>query len=377
MPKLNKFTSTAVRFLTTFGLCLLFFCCGWPPAMANQTVPRLLWHWGLDQPVLAFDWARVKGFNPASEPTLYLQSWSGDGNLVVAESMYVGSPIDTIQSLYAFHLPAKAAYRIGTAGRIGAWDPGLVYSWDATRQQLAWQTREQDLGHWRWDFTTLRYRYLPGPKPAKGLYRVDNLDLLEGWLYLRNADDQFFKARLASPAQVEAFATPDDYAPLLGSSKQKNSEQFNGFAGYGVSEDFQDLCPGYSAKPSQIPGLFAGLKISAAPCHQILALVKGSVLQLQLWDQQGQIALQRKHVFKQEPEKLVLAGYPGQRQVYLITKHQFYALSLKDLSLTLIRNFAPQQIEQISLSPNRRFAALVSFGPDQPGDQLWVFGLPR
>jgi hypothetical protein len=46
------------------------------------------------------------------------------------------------------------------------------------------------------------------------------------------------------------------------------------------------------------------------------------------------------------------------------------------LSLTLIRDFSPQQIEQISLSPNRRFAALVSFGPDQPGDQLWVFGLP-
>lgn len=72
-------------------------------------------------------------------------------------------------------------------------DPGLVYSWDATRQQLAWQTREQDLGHWRWDFTTLRYRYLPGPKPAKGQYRVDNLDLLGGWLYLRNADDRFLR----------------------------------------------------------------------------------------------------------------------------------------------------------------------------------------
>lgn len=72
---------------------------------------------------------------------------------------------------------------------------------------------------------------------------------------------------------------------------------------------------------------------------------------------------------------MVLAGYPGQSQVYLVTQHQFYALSLPDL--TLIRDFGSQRIEQISLSPNRNFAALVSFGPAQPGAQLWVFGLSR
>jgi len=366
--------------LSFWGLFLLWSLSATAHAFKQTTpmrsLPRLIWHWGLDQPVLAFDWARVKGLNTATEPTLYLHSWSQDGNLVVAESMYVGSPIDTIQSLYAFNLPAKAAYRIGTAGQIGARDPGLVYSWNTTRQELVWQTREQDLGHWHWDFKTLTYRYQPGPKPAKGSYRVDNLDLIGGWLYLRNAEDQFFKAPLTASAPLAAIVPPDDYAPLLGSSHGKTSEEFNGFAGYGVGEDFQDLCLGYSAKPAKIPGLFAGLKISNGPCHQILALAEGKTLQLQIWNQAGKIVAQRKILWTRDPEKLILAGYPGQKWVYLLTKDQFYALSLKDLSLTLIRDFFPQHIEQISLSPNRRFAALVSFGPDRFGDQLWVFGLP-
>ncbi|MGE3725452.1 MAG: hypothetical protein AB7I41_07875 [Candidatus Sericytochromatia bacterium] len=342
-----------------------------------STFPRLLWHWGLDNPVLAFDWARVKGLNTATEPTLYLHSWSQDGNLVLAESMYIGSPIDTIQSLYAFNLPAKAAYRIGTAGRIGAGDPGLVYSWNTTRQELVWQTREQDLGHWHWDFNTLTYRYQPGPRPARGSYRVDNLDLVGGWLYLRNTQDQFFKAPLTASAPMTPFVPSDDYGPLLGSSQDNTHSAFNGFAGYGHPDDFQDLCSGYSAKPTQIKGSFAGIQISAAPCSQILALADGKTLLLQHWNHLGKLMVQRKHVLTQAVEKLGLTAYPGQNQVYLTTYSQLYLLSLPDLNLTLIRDFSPEQIEQISLSPNRRFAALVSFGSATLGDQLWIFALPR